>query len=77
MVDMSSQLVLAFYVTLDFCLIFFADMNFLNWASPTRRKSRASRGARSSTVGEGARPKRGREDQPPSLVIGVSSRSSG
>ena len=73
MVDMSSQLGLVFYVALDFRLVFFTDMNSLDWASPTRRNSRASRGASSSAAGEGAHPKRGHEDRPPSPAIGVSS----
>ena len=62
MVDVSSQLVLAFYVTLDSCLAFFADMNSLNWASLTGKKAWAGRGASSSVDGEGACPKRGRKD---------------
>ena len=63
-------------LTLSSCLVFLADMNSLNWASPTRRKSKAGRGASTSTAGEAAGPKWGCEDRPPSLVIGVSSGSS-
>ena len=39
-------------------------MNALNWASPTGRKSRASRGVNSSVARESARPKQGHEDRP-------------
>ena len=77
MVDVSSQLVLVFCVTLDYCLFLFAYMNFLNWALPTGRKSRVGRGASSSATKGGVHPKQGLEDRPPSPVIGVSSRSSG
>ena len=69
MVDVSLQLVLSFYVTLDSCLAFFADMNSLNWASLMGRKAWADRGASSSVDGEGARPKRDRKDCPLSHVI--------
>ena len=77
MIDVSSQLRLVFYVALNSCLFFFADMNSLDWALPMGRKSRDSWGASSSEVGKGARMKRGREDQPPSPVIRVSFWSSG
>ena len=48
----------------------------LNWALPTGRKSRAGRDTSSSASGEATHPKRGREDRPPSPVVGVSSESS-
>ena len=64
-------------LTLTFFLIFFADMNSLNWASPSGRKSKAGRGAGTFATGEAAHPKRGCEEQPLSPVVGASSGSSG
>ena len=54
-----------------------ADMNSLNWSSPSGRKARAGRGAGASTSRDAVRPKRGREEVPPSPVVGGSSGSSG
>ena len=51
-------------------------MNSLNWVSPSRRKSKAGRGAGTSAAGEAARPKKGREERPSSPMVGASSRSS-
>ena len=62
-----------FLLTLSSYLVFLIDMNSLNWASPTGRKLKAGRDAGTSAAGEAAYPKRGREDRPPSPVIGVSS----
>ena len=64
------------YLTL-LTLNFFVDMKSLNWASPSGRKVKASRGAGTSAAQDAARPKRGREERPLSPVVGVSSRSSG
>ena len=52
-------------------------MNSLNWSAPSGRKARAGRGAGASTSKGAARPKRGREEMPPSPVVGGSSGSSG
>ena len=65
-----------FSIDMNSCLVSLADMNSLNQASPTRRKSRASRGAGTSATGEAAHPKQGREDRPPSPMTGVSLGSS-
>ena len=70
------ELILCFLLTLNSCLVFFADMNSLNWASPTGRKSRGGRGVGTSAAGEAVGPKQGHEDCPPSPMIGVSSGSS-
>ena len=40
MIDVSSQLRLVFYVALNSCLFFFADMNSLDWVLPMGKKSR-------------------------------------
>ena len=60
-------------LTLDF----FADMNSLNWASHSGRKSKAGWGASSSAAREIAHPKWGREERSPSPVVGASSGSFG
>ena len=64
-------------LTLTFFLVFLADMNSLNWASPSRRKLKAGRGAGTSIAREAAHPKLRREERPPSPVVGASSGSSG
>ena len=52
-------------------------MSSLNWAFLSGRKSKAGRGAGTSATEEAASPKRGREERPPSPVVGASSGSSG
>ena len=72
-----AYMLLAYICSYWLFLDFFADMNSLNWASPSGRKSKASWGAGISAAGEVARSKRGHEEQPSSPMVGASSGSSG
>ena len=71
------SLYLASVYLLLLTLDFFTDMNSLNWASPSGRKSKTGRGVGTSAAGEAARPKQGHEERSLSPVVGPSSGSSG
>ena len=62
-----------FLLTLDF----FANMNSLNWAFPSGRKSKTGRGVGTSAAGEATCFKRGSEERSSSPLVGASSGSSG